>query len=475
MKNQKRGWSIPRPVAIRGAWLCVGSLIALFVLMVTDTQQDVRPAQVVVMLAALFGVALFIGNWVNTTQQGIIYGHKQLLNLRSPMWPTYHFYGGTPRQYLDFFRHDTGPETIALVAWTHKNGNIYAVERPGRHGHVIAMLAEMGLAGAENLLDDGFVTSHGRYVNRKEAVIIATSQGQTVRKTSPVNKLFSEDLWYTPKEMRNPAYAEELLDKDKLRVAILSTLPSLAYLHDESIQISEAELAAEKLARMEAAKHAPREDDPSSFVGIIAQTVGEVIPDSVVAQEEPIPATGVLTKPQLARLVRDAWRDFYKELDAELAQVDNLVPDDLKKTLVFRQDNETLDYEKVAKHTHLAHIVYMIEDLANFASRLRQAKLGRMVETSDVNLMHKSNQARRLASLVAGKQPEAYFDALRERANMLIAAAVDEGVVLTIELEPMDPSQPAMGKYYMVPHLREAYGSYAPRLLVEQELKSKES
>lgn len=68
--------------------------------------------------------------------------------------------------------------------------------RPGRHHHVInAMFAIAGdvAVGAET--EQGFLTSDGRFVDRKEGFRIAEEAGQIVTKHGPEDTLFSEDMW----------------------------------------------------------------------------------------------------------------------------------------------------------------------------------------------------------------------------------------------------------------------------------------
>lgn len=85
-------------------------------------------------------------------------------------------------------------ETIdtAAIKW---NGRVWSVPRPGRHCDVFrAIWAEMGevevLGGTQ-----GFVTSTGRFTDRKEGMNIAKAAGQLERGKFQPNTLFSEDLW----------------------------------------------------------------------------------------------------------------------------------------------------------------------------------------------------------------------------------------------------------------------------------------
>lgn len=69
-----------------------------------------------------------------------------------------------------------------------------SVERPGRHGEIIGLLHSLGLDHA----NQGFITNHGRFVDRQEAarIVHASEQGST-RDFGPghPHSLFSEDMW----------------------------------------------------------------------------------------------------------------------------------------------------------------------------------------------------------------------------------------------------------------------------------------
>ena len=86
---------------------------------------------------------------------------------------------------------EAAPELIVAAA-IRTAGVVVMVERPGRHGDCINVLHGRGFKHD----DHGFVTSHGRFVNRKEAgdLVQQTGQGSpSTRITS--GHLFSDDLW----------------------------------------------------------------------------------------------------------------------------------------------------------------------------------------------------------------------------------------------------------------------------------------
>lgn len=76
------------------------------------------------------------------------------------------------------------------------SNEVVTLPRPARHHTIIHDLANRGIgiearAGATQ----GFTTSTGRFVKRGPAVEIARLAGQLIRKTQPLDQLFSEDLW----------------------------------------------------------------------------------------------------------------------------------------------------------------------------------------------------------------------------------------------------------------------------------------
>ena len=75
-------------------------------------------------------------------------------------------------------------------------GVIVTVERPGRHGECINWLNRLG----QDYMGQGFLTSHGRFVDRVEAGRIAKAAGQGEPRALCNGNLFSEDLWLEPFE-----------------------------------------------------------------------------------------------------------------------------------------------------------------------------------------------------------------------------------------------------------------------------------
>jgi hypothetical protein len=86
------------------------------------------------------------------------------------------------------------PETIERAA-IYFDTVIYSVPRPGRHHHVFQEMHDKHNVESHDGHVQGFVTSRGRFVDRREAVVIARACGQIRVKTQPEYELFSEDVW----------------------------------------------------------------------------------------------------------------------------------------------------------------------------------------------------------------------------------------------------------------------------------------
>lgn len=85
------------------------------------------------------------------------------------------------------------PELIISAAVYHE-GLIFSMPRPNRHHHIVHKLHDMGLPKTTQRYQ-GFVTTTGRFVDRKEAAVIALANGQISRLKFVSDELFSEDLW----------------------------------------------------------------------------------------------------------------------------------------------------------------------------------------------------------------------------------------------------------------------------------------
>ena len=73
---------------------------------------------------------------------------------------------------------------------------VFSVPQPGRHHDVIQIMARRPEHCPSDAVDQGFLTSEGRYVGRIEARDIAGSARQIIRTTGAGRgELFSEDVW----------------------------------------------------------------------------------------------------------------------------------------------------------------------------------------------------------------------------------------------------------------------------------------
>lgn len=87
----------------------------------------------------------------------------------------------------------TALETVATAA-IRVGPVVYIVPRPGRHHDVLRAMPE-DVAVNSHIDDQGFVTSAGRFVDRKEAAAIARAANQLIREPTPRDMLTSEDVW----------------------------------------------------------------------------------------------------------------------------------------------------------------------------------------------------------------------------------------------------------------------------------------
>lgn len=109
--------------------------------------------------------------------------------------PDFSFFSGNERTLAHHLVINTDFEFIKFAAIRHPNGNVFAVTQPGRHGDVMFAMDKVGMAGIENTMDQGFVTSLGRFVDREEGLKIAQDRRQIVRKHPTPDELYSEDMW----------------------------------------------------------------------------------------------------------------------------------------------------------------------------------------------------------------------------------------------------------------------------------------
>ena len=74
---------------------------------------------------------------------------------------------------------------------------IWSLPKPNRHHDVMRdIILKTGVESVDvPLEDEGFLDEHGRYYNRKQALIHAELNGQVKTATVRTSMLTSEDLW----------------------------------------------------------------------------------------------------------------------------------------------------------------------------------------------------------------------------------------------------------------------------------------
>lgn len=86
---------------------------------------------------------------------------------------------------------DPNPAPETIIAAALKEGDkVYSLPPPHRH-HTLAH----SWPGTFKQSKQGFITSTGRFVDRKEAWIIARAANQVGDRTHVKGTLFTEDLW----------------------------------------------------------------------------------------------------------------------------------------------------------------------------------------------------------------------------------------------------------------------------------------
>lgn len=93
-------------------------------------------------------------------------------------------------------------EEIACVAIKYPDIGVLALPAPARHHHVMWARLFVDGKATKGPAIQGFLTTHKRFVNRAQALKIATKRGQIETKHGNPNELYSEDMWDTPADAR---------------------------------------------------------------------------------------------------------------------------------------------------------------------------------------------------------------------------------------------------------------------------------
>ncbi len=93
--------------------------------------------------------------------------------------------------------HNRHPKIEAVAVLDIASKNMYVLQPPNRHHHVIRGMMENGIVAGK----EGFITDELKFVDREVALVYALSNKQIRKRpdASPTdycgNELFSEDLW----------------------------------------------------------------------------------------------------------------------------------------------------------------------------------------------------------------------------------------------------------------------------------------
>jgi len=104
---------------------------------------------------------------------------------------------------MDLMKRSFGPlhpqsaERIIGSAVVDKHGTVYVMAPPARHHDCMQWAPSVKKTPPIPPYRQGFFTNYGRYVDRKQAMIIAKSAGQLLSRapTGEPDTLYSEDLW----------------------------------------------------------------------------------------------------------------------------------------------------------------------------------------------------------------------------------------------------------------------------------------
>lgn len=127
-------------------------------------------------------------------EEEVRYRSKMLEKIYDKMDPLY----GTPAQVRNGVLKDrmeilSQQERIIRAANKDERGIVWSVTNPGGHGHCYQLM--FNHYGEVITADEGFVTSHGRFVDRQEGWIIAKAANQIVRICDGSENLCSENMW----------------------------------------------------------------------------------------------------------------------------------------------------------------------------------------------------------------------------------------------------------------------------------------
>jgi len=83
--------------------------------------------------------------------------------------------------------------TIQSAAIITKEGKVYTSPKPARHFNILQAMNKKGYPTTK--VQRGFLTSEGKYVNRRQARVIAERANQLLPDNFGLRELYTEDVW----------------------------------------------------------------------------------------------------------------------------------------------------------------------------------------------------------------------------------------------------------------------------------------
>jgi hypothetical protein len=114
----------------------------------------------------------------------------------SNRYPNHVFYYGYARTFMSLCNSTSEEYILGVAAYDEASGLVWFSYPKARHHNLLHLMAEYGYSEAQVAnVKQGFLTTKGRYVDREQALAIAKTANQLIKKTDPPHKLFSEDLF----------------------------------------------------------------------------------------------------------------------------------------------------------------------------------------------------------------------------------------------------------------------------------------
>lgn len=124
---------------------------------------------------------------------------KEIMEIKTALRPTDLIGPDLVAQMIAAMKSEEPSEIITMAAIRAPDGQVFVVPRPGRHANVIDVMRALRQPYNSPEYADksvqGFVTDHGRFVDRFEGKQIARKAGQLLGSASESDQLYSEDVW----------------------------------------------------------------------------------------------------------------------------------------------------------------------------------------------------------------------------------------------------------------------------------------